>query len=87
MVNPDSEFSSYDGRCLLTRRWVAELLNEGVAEYGRFHKSVAHFSPDDVRLTDEVCVSFCNNMADFADFLEATENVLNEYGSLLAGTL
>jgi hypothetical protein len=80
MVNPDSEFMSIDGRCSLTRKEVADLLNQGVedAEVAGLD-DVAHFNEGDDRLTADVCVSFCNNMADFEDYLEATENVLSEF--------
>lgn len=71
MLNSLEQFSSFDGRCLLTREEVADLLNEGLEETA--------FSPNDIRLTVEVCTSFCNNMADFDDIVEATENVVSEF--------
>lgn len=80
MLNPTQQFSSFDGRCQLTREEVAELLNEGLedAEVADVD-DVVHFAKDDDRLTSEVCVSFACNMADFDDHLEATENVLSEF--------
>ena len=79
-LNPDAEFMSTDGRCSLSRKEVADLLNDAIAdaEVSDFD-DVEHFNEGDNRLTAEVCKSFANNMADFEDHLEATENVLSEF--------
>ena len=80
MLNRATTFSSFDGRCTLSREEVAELLNEALeeADVGNFD-DVVHFASDDDRLTDEVCLAFACNMADFDDHLEAAENVLNAF--------
>ncbi len=77
MHDPTETFTSADRSERLLRAEIAELINSGL-EAGRL-ADVARFSPDDVRLTDEVCYAFVNEYVNNGDPLESTLNLLEEH--------
>lgn len=79
-LKPEDVFTSMFATCRLTREEIADMINDALEEFEIYDANdVVHFAKDDPRLTDEVCYQFTNHMADTEEYLEAAENVLEEY--------